>query len=179
MKLKFIGLGLIVVGLITFTQFKFKNVQKDVDLLGDLARDQTQVISRLIDLVERNVDSIEALNEATTLIHQRLERYKVERVIYAVVTAYNPVKSQTDDSPYTTAFLKNVNPKYVAVSRDILKKLKWVPESKIYIEGVGIRKIGDLMSPKVKGYHIDLFMWKVKDAKRWGKRKCLVIYLGD
>lgn len=93
---------------------------------------------------------------------------KQEDVIKTIVTAYTPSENETDDTPYTTAFLKNVHPKYIAVSRPIIEKLKWKPGDKVYIDGIGIRIIGDLMNKRFSDYRIDLFMWKKEDALKWG-----------
>ena len=152
--------------------------------------DQLQKFKDANELLETQLSLNQSITEAIKLNTNRITRLearfvklrrqvKAKKVIYAEVTAYNPIKSQTDNSPYTTAFLKRVHPSCVAVSRSIIHDLKWSPGDRIYIEGVGIRRIGDLMARRVKNYHIDLFMWRYRDAIRWGKRKCLVIYLGS
>ena len=109
-------------------------------------------------------------------VESRLSKLERMKVVKAVVTAYSPNEDECDDTPYETAFLKRVNPKYVAVSRDLIE-LGWSPGSKIYIEGVGIRTIGDLMSPRIDGYAVDLFVWNKSDAREIGRSVRLVALL--
>ena len=112
-------------------------------------------------------------------IQKSISDQKRIKIIKATITAYSPHIEQTDDSPYTTAFLKKVDPKYVACSRTILYDLKWPVGSKIYIEGVGIRIIGDLMNKRFKDNRFDLFMWKKEDAIKYGIKKNINVILLD
>ena len=110
---------------------------------------------------------------------KKLKREAIPRVIKATVTAYNPRINQCDSTPYTTAFMRKVHPKYVAISDAILKELGWAPGDTIYIEGIGIRVIGDRMAgqKRIPGYHIDMFMWRYKDARKWGIKRNVTVAL--
>lgn len=64
------------------------------------------------------------------------------------ITSYQPKKSQTDSSPWTTSIGERVHPHGVAVSRDLLKRWggplnygDW-----IYIDGYGFKIVNDCMS---------------------------------
>ena len=148
------------------------NLQKQVNIQSELTQN---IISILTDQSNFNQETLTILSQQVNKLLTKTTNNK--RVIRATVTAYSPRTQECDSTPYTTAFMKTVHPKYVAVSRDIITKLKWAPGQKIYIEDIGVRIIGDLMSPRIKGYHIDLFMWKVKDAKKFGKRKNVLVVL--
>ena len=174
-----VGLTITVMVLLTYTLYLHIQVQKIsltqnslqsiVARLIDYSIKQTNYINKLMDTINLQQSKIKELEEKTVC----------KRVIYATITSYSPRVQECDNTPYTTAFMKKVHPKYVAVSRDIVKKLRWAPGQKIYIEGIGVRIIGDFMSPKIKGYHIDLFMWNTRDAKKFGKRKNVLVVLLD
>ncbi len=95
--------------------------------------------------------------------------------IIATITAYTPRKIETDHTPYIAASGKRVKPGTVAVSRDLFWN-GWTFGKKIYIQGLGIFTINDLMNKKYKK-HIDIFMYSYKKAKRFGKRYAKVILL--
>ena len=67
--------------------------------------------------------------------------------------------------------MKTLEPGYVAISDDILKKHKWSPGSKIYIEGIGIYTIADRMSKRIKGNVLDIYIpTSKKDALKFGRK---------
>lgn len=159
-----------LVDVLNLQQNEINKLKKELSKQISCAIKQSNCINKLVDVIESQQTELDKLKEK--VVNKRL--------VYATVTAYSPRLKECDNTPYTTAFMKKVHPKYVAVSRDIVEKLQWTPGQKIYIEGIGVRVIGDFMSPKIKGYHIDLFMWKTKDAKKFGKRdNVLVILLDD
>lgn len=93
-------------------------------------------------------------------------------------TAYNSLAYQTDSNPHITAFGDSLKPglKYIAVSRDLLRKgLKHnIP---VKIEGLeGIYFIKDKMHARWKN-RIDIYMGiDVKAAKNWGRRRVCIDY---
>jgi len=95
--------------------------------------------------------------------------------IELTVTAYSPEESQTDSTPLTTAFMTKVRKGTIAVSEDLLNA-GWVAGKKVYIRGLGIFVINDLMHVRKK-QHIDIFMWKTPEALKISPSKKLVILL--
>jgi len=132
----------------------------------------------IVSVLERQVRLDEVLLQKVQLLDREVKALSAKNYVIATVTAYTPSIAECDSTPYTTAFLKKVHPRYVAISRDLLKQ-GWVPGRKVYIEGIGIRTIGDLMSPKVKGPHVDVFMWKRRDALKFGKSKRYVFLIQE
>lgn len=65
--------------------------------------------------------------------------------------------------------------KTVAVSRNLYKKLK---NKRIYIEGIGIRKIEDKMRIKNRN-KIDIFVNNKEEARKLGIRKNITITILD
>lgn len=93
-------------------------------------------------------------------------------------SAYNSVKSQTDDDPHITAFGDSLVPglKYIAVSRD-LQKMGLKHNTKVKIEGFkDVYIVKDKMHGRWKN-RIDIYMGNdVKAAKNWGVRKVKIHY---
>lgn len=93
-------------------------------------------------------------------------------------TAYNSVKGQTDDDPWTAAWNNKLRPgdKIIAVSRD-LEKHGLTNGAKVRIEGLpGTYTVRDRMNKRFTN-RIDVWMEKdVKKARSWGKRKLKIIW---
>lgn len=91
-------------------------------------------------------------------ITKQLRALEKKYTITATVTAYQAEVAQTDSTPYTTAFMRDLRaePGTVAVSEDIIKELGWPIGAKVYIEGIGVKTIGDLMNPRWKR-RVDVF----------------------
>ncbi|SFZ91547.1 3D (Asp-Asp-Asp) domain-containing protein [Flaviramulus basaltis] len=93
-------------------------------------------------------------------------------------TAYNSLAYQTNSNPHITAFGDSLFPglKYIAVSRDLLKRgLKHnIP---VKIEGLeGIYIVKDKMHSRWKN-RIDIYMGlNVEAAKEWGRKRVCIDY---
>ena len=93
-------------------------------------------------------------------------------------TAYNSISYQTNSNPHITAFGDSLFPglKYIAVSRDLLKRgLKHnIP---VKIEGLeGIYIVKDKMHSRWKN-RIDIYMGlNVEAAKEWGRKRVCIDY---
>lgn len=110
--------------------------------------------------------------------HDEFERNYTWQTIKVTATAYNSLKSQTDSNPSITAFGDSLKPgmKYIAVSRDLLKKgLKY--NTPVKIKGFeGVYFVKDKMHSR-KRNHIDIYMGiDVKAAKHWGRKKVSIDY---
>ena len=147
-----------------------------VGMLIGLSIANTTEQKKYIEIISELTKTIDSLNDKNNHLFKLLEEKKV---ITATITAYSPHVNQTDDSPYTTAFLKSVKPGIVAVSRPIIQKMGWAPGQKIYIEGIGIKEIGDLMNKRFTGFRVDVFMWQKKDAIKFGIKKNVHVFLID
>ncbi|WP_242086668.1 3D domain-containing protein [Aestuariivivens sediminis] len=98
--------------------------------------------------------------------------------IEVTATAYNSLSNQTDDDPHITAFGDSLVPglRYIAVSRDLLKKgLKH--DTPVKIEGLdSIYVVKDKMHYRWKN-HIDIYMGlNVKAAMAWGRKNVTIAY---
>jgi 3D (Asp-Asp-Asp) domain-containing protein len=97
----------------------------------------------------------------------------VNGVRKVTVTAYTASRDECDEDPGNTAIMtKPVVGWTVAVSRDLLEE-GWTFGRKVWIEGVGVREISDVMNEKWSG-RIDVLVGKKKDAKRFGRREGVV-----
>ncbi|MBU2951064.1 3D domain-containing protein [Tamlana agarivorans] len=93
-------------------------------------------------------------------------------------SAYNSLVAQTSSNPNITAFGDSIHPgqKYIAVSRDLLKK-ELPYNTLVKIEGLeGIYIVKDKMNKRYKN-HIDVYMGlDVEAAKQWGRRVVNIEY---
>jgi len=96
-------------------------------------------------------------------------------VRFCTVTAYSPTRTECDNTPFLTASGTKPRVGTVAVSQDLFY-LGWVFGSKIYIEGLGIYKINDLMHPRWKN-RIDVFLKNKRLARRFGRKEAKVVLL--
>jgi len=93
------------------------------------------------------------------------------------ISAYSPEPAQTDDSPFITASNHRVRDGIVAVSRDLYNK-GWVFGREVYIKGLGVYIIDDLMHER-KTDQLDIFMFSTAQAMRFGRKKMRVFLLGS
>jgi 3D (Asp-Asp-Asp) domain-containing protein len=93
-------------------------------------------------------------------------------VTHVTLTCYQPVKSQCDNEPLTTADGSKINLKHLkaekikwcAISRDLLYLFPKGKPKKIYIEGYGIYEVRDVMN-KRHTHRVDILIHP-KDSKR-------------
>ncbi len=98
--------------------------------------------------------------------------------IIVTASAYNSTKAQTHGNPNLTAFGDTLQPgmKYIAVSRDLLKKgLKH--NTPVVIEGFdGFYLVKDKMHKKWRN-KIDIYMGNdIEAARKWGRKKVCIDY---
>lgn len=93
----------------------------------------------------------------------------------AVVTAYNPVSSQTDSTPCLTA-----NGTEICTEHKNIIAANWLPfGTKVQIPdyfGDRIFEVQDRMNKRYSD-RIDVLMYDLTEAKRFGKRKLRIIIL--
>lgn len=118
------------------------------------------------DLKELQVAYLESLNE--------LGKYELMMDRELTVTAYTASRNECDSTPNVTAIMeKPVAGWTVAVSRDLV----WMLGKKVYIEGLGVRLVQDLMNERFTE-RLDVLMPDKKSAKKFGKKKLNVVVLG-
>ena len=88
------------------------------------------------------------------------------------VTAYTASKDETDDTPYETALMeKPVSGWTCAVSHDLMRFLG----DKVYIEGIGVRRVNDLMNERFEK-RVDVFVGTKEQARGIGKSNRQVVF---
>ena len=104
-----------------------------------------------------------------------------QKSMTVTATAYNSVKGQTDNDPWTAAWNNRLRPgdKIIAVSRD-LEKHGLTNGAKVRIEGLpGTYTVRDRMNKRFTN-RIDVWMEKdIKKARQWGKKKLKIIWDHD
>lgn len=122
-------------------------------------------LSELRDEIQSNKEEIDQLRAAR-------QTYDVQKV---TVTAYTPAKRETNSNPGHTAVLWQPKPGMIAVSRDLLRN-GWAFGSKVYIEGLGVFFVGDLMNKRHKG-SIDVLLFNREAARVFGRKKGMTAVL--
>ena len=89
------------------------------------------------------------------------------------ITAYTNRPQETNKCPKTATMELAIPGWTVAVSRDLIH---WLG-GRVYIEGVGVRRVNDLMNARHEKT-LDLLVGTVGDAMEWGKQERMVVYLG-
>ncbi len=85
--------------------------------------------------------------------------------IYVTVVSYSNVPSQTSSNPDITAFNYKLRPGMIAVSRDLLD-MGFIPGRKVWLEGIGVYTIGDVMNARFK-LTVDVFIPKESKQKHF------------
>ena len=124
-----------------------------------------------------NQMSVQTKEQKQVIKHQEfiIDKYKESNVLNVTVTAYTPRARETDSTPQFTAIMSRSRPGYTAaVSRDLINYLG----RKIYIEGVGVFKLEDVMNRRYR-QRIDLMFGSVKAAREFGVKKLKVVVLNQ
>jgi len=109
------------------------------------------------------------------IIRLQDELHQAKELQFAVpvsITAYNPVPDQTDDTPFITASADYVRDGIVALSYDLEKTLELEFGDIVVLETINGEFLGefefqDRMNKRWRN-KVDIFMWKVQDAKKFG-----------
>ncbi len=114
-------------------------------------------------------------NRVSSLEQEVASLMEAKRVRPCTVTAYSPTERECDDTPFLAASGRRPKVGTVAVSRDLFYS-GWVFGSRIYIEGLGIYRINDLMHPRWEN-RIDVFLESERLARRFGRREARAVLL--
>ena len=122
-------------------------------------------VDRILLNVNLNREGIKNLKELS----------KIEKVIKAEVTAYTLSISECNEDLSNTAAMLKPRLGMIAVSRDLFYK-GWVFGKKVYVEGLGIFIVGDLMNQRWEK-RIDILFPTKEKANRFGKKTLKVALL--
>ena len=100
------------------------------------------------------------------------------RVIPVKVTAYNPVRSQTDSSPLITASNKRVRVGMVALSRDLEREFGFRFGDIVYLYGIGRFVFEDRMHRRNRR-HVDILMFNSIEARKFGVKSSYLFVLEE
>lgn len=116
------------------------------------------------------------LDSRVQYLEQRMDELEQQaQTRHCTVTAYSPTKRECDDTPWVAASGKRPKVGTVAVSRDLFYS-GWPFGSRIYIEGLGIYRVNDLMHERWEN-RIDVFMPNTRLARKFGEREARVVLL--
>jgi len=108
-----------------------------------------------------------------TSYHIIKPEYDVRYFPKVTMTAYTASEDETNENPEKTAIMESPIPGWTcAVSRDFIQFLG----DRIYIEGIGVRKVNDLMNVRYTK-RIDILVGTKRQAYRIGKQSKAVIFL--
>jgi len=100
------------------------------------------------------------------------------RAIPVKVTAYNPVRSQTDSSPLITASNKRVRVGMVALSRDLEREFGFRFGDTVHLYRLGRFVFEDRMHRR-KRRHVDILMFNRMEARKFGVKNSYLFILEE
>lgn len=140
--------------------------QREVRQLRQLIDSQNQSIHAMQVVLRNNSVQAELALELGRRTRQSLHDSRAKRIVK--VTAYSPRSSETDSTPFITAYNTKVRPGIIAVSRDLFAK-GWTFGRKVYIKSLGVFTIEDLMARRKKN-QVDIFIPETTKALSFGKK---------
>lgn len=143
------------------------------NLTGAVEASHTRIAQLEQSLLEERA-KIAVLNKFVMNNQETIKGLQRRKVL--TVTAYSPRPEETNEDPFTTASNRPVRAGIIAVSRDLFDE-GWVFGRKVYIKGLGVFTIDDLMHAR-KRNQVDIFMFETDKAIDFGTRK-LEVYLLD
>jgi 3D (Asp-Asp-Asp) domain-containing protein len=96
------------------------------------------------------------------------------QLVPVVATAYNPVPSQTSETPTITASNKKVREGMIALSRDLEEKYNFVFGDEVYLLGLGKFVFEDRMNKRWKN-RVDILMFSEKRAREFGVQSSFML----
>lgn len=128
--------------------------------------------SRIIAELQKSIDITEKrVNEA---LEQAECPMMTVMFVPVVVTAYNPVASQTDSTPKITASNKRAKPGIVALSRDLEKEFDFKFGDTVVIEGIGCFVFEDRMNKRWTR-RVDILMTSRENARKFGVQRLFLV----
>jgi len=128
--------------------------------------------SRIIAELHKSVDILDKS------IAETLERaeYRVRNIWFVpvVITAYNPVVTQTDSTPTITASNKRVRPGIVALSRDLEEEFCFKFGDTVVIEDHGSFVFEDRMNKRWTR-RVDILMISRAAARKFGVQRSFLV----
>ncbi len=101
--------------------------------------------------------------------YEKAHLYKVR------ATAYTARREETNEDPTNTAIMETPKPGWtIAVSHD----LKHLLGKKVYVYGLGVRRVNDLMNQRFDN-HIDILVGTVPQARAFGVQHLEMVYLPE
>ena len=107
-----------------------------------LARTNTELDLRLAAL-----ERVPVATPAPALANHKQTTKGTRTAKHVTVTTYQSKPEQTDSTPHLNALNEPVGPGQCAVSRDLLKE-GWTFGRRIYLQGLGVYKISDVMNKR-------------------------------
>lgn len=133
-----------------YTTFTFSKIENSITKLN-----REIIYSRLM-ISDFYID----LNELNAKIDKK-------KVIKVKVTAFTPSVKECGKADGITASNKKLKPGHIAVSRDLFFGKGFTFGKKVFIEGLGIFTVQDLMA-KYHKKSVDIAMFNVKKATKFG-----------
>jgi 3D (Asp-Asp-Asp) domain-containing protein len=99
---------------------------------------------------------------------------KPDNQITVDVTAYRPIRSQTDGSPNHTSIGTPALMGICAVSQDLIRSGTVNYGDMLFVPGIGLYLVMDTMNPRHKE-HVDILVYTKTQEKLVGWRKCQVV----
>ena len=157
-----IGVALLVIFLILLSAVSYGRLTK-------LARTSTELDLRLAAL-----ESVPVATPAPAVSSKQTTK-RTRTAKHVTVTTYQSKPEQTDSTPHLNALNEPVGPGQCAVSRDLLKD-GWTFGRRVYLQGLGVYKISDVMN---KRFSARVDIWTGDNDKQDKQDKVLAVLITE
>jgi 3D (Asp-Asp-Asp) domain-containing protein len=129
----------------------------------------------LNEVIEKYDNTVQQLQTENSLLIQEIKLLKRKFDINVYATAYTARVQECDPTPNVTAIMEKPKAGWtIAVSHDLIYLLG----KKVYIKGIGVRRVNDLMNERYTK-RIDILMGNLKESKRFDNRKVQLVVIGE
>lgn len=179
MERKIIKLTFLLAVTIAFITYFFEaqKLRKLVELQRQTINLQDKVLQNTRKKLEQMERDFERSMQRKGMLRVELEQLQAKATQQVIVTAYTACPRETNNDPGNTASMRKPRKGIIAVSRDLFYS-GWSFGKKVYIEGVGIYEIQDLMNERFEK-RLDILLGTKKQAKQFGIRQTKAILLTD
>ena len=165
-----VSCGILVVFIVFSLSYNQQILNSKIQNLKSIVKDQGEIL----ELKSRNIglknQCIQTLQEQNKELDKKLQSATSETV---TVTAYTARYNECDNTPTQTATMTKTRPGVgAAVSRDLIHFLG----KRIYVEGVGIREVDDVMNERWNK-KIDILVPSINIAKEFGVKESKVVVI--
>jgi 3D (Asp-Asp-Asp) domain-containing protein len=165
-----------IILIVSMTSLFFKEFDKQLEFSYLHSLDAYDYQERTLnEVIEKYDNTVQQLQTENSLLIQEIKLLKRKFDINVYATAYTARVQECDPTPNVTAIMEKPKAGWtIAVSHDLIYLLG----KKVYIKGIGVRRVNDLMNERYTK-RIDILMGNLKESKSFNNRKVQLQVIGE